>query len=382
MNRQETFERIVASLHEAAFDDAHWPATSGLIDEVCRLKGNCLIFGDQSSRGDVEILFTRTCYRGQRHIEVEQEYFGVYHLLDERVPRVRLLPDGQLVRAVDLFSERERKTSLVYNELLPRTDYQNSLTVRLDGPEGSRIVWTFADPVDGCWSSDQILAIERLLPHLRHFIRVRHALVDAQALGTSLTDLLDNTRAGVIYLDRRGRITDASNRARDILRRSDGLSDENGALCASTPEDHAELQRLLARALPPFGGQGEGGTMIVNRTFESARLVLHMSPVEDREVEFRSRRVAALVLIVDPRRRERIDRSLVAATLGLTRTESEVAALLAGGMTPGDIAVATGRRESTVRWHLKHIFNKLGVSRQIEVAQLVLPLAGLPWSRS
>ena len=382
MSRREAFERIVASLHEAAFDDAHWSATSAMIDEICRTKGNSVIFGDQSSRGDVEIFFTRFCYRGQRARELEHEYLGVYHPLDERLPRVRQLPDGQLVRTADLFSEQERKTSLVYNEALPRANHQKSLSVRLDGPDGSRIVWSNADPVDGCWSSDQVLAIERLLPHLRQFIRVRHALVDARALGTSLTELLDNTRAGVIYLDRRGRITDASDRAWDILRRSGGLSDEDGSLRASSTDDNAELQRLLARALPPFRGQGEGGSVMVSRSSGFPRLVLHVSPVGDPEVEFGSRRVAALVLIVDPKRRERIDRSLVAASLGLTPAESEVAAALAEGRTLRDIAAATGRREGTVRWHLKRIFKKLGVSRQIEVAQLVLPLADVPWLRS
>ena len=40
------FDRIVALLHEAALDDARWPAASGLIDEACRAKGNSLILGD------------------------------------------------------------------------------------------------------------------------------------------------------------------------------------------------------------------------------------------------------------------------------------------------------------------------------------------------
>ena len=118
--------------------------------------------------------------------------------------------------------------------------------------------------------------------------------------------------------------------------------------------------------------------MTVSRAPGSQRLVLHVAPVEDREAEYRAVRAAALVLVVDPERRARIDRSLVAAALGLTRAESEVAVSLAEGWTIRKLAVATGRSEETVRWHLKQVFNKLGVSRQIEVARLVLALAGLP----
>ena len=55
--------------------------------------------------------------------------------------------------------------------------------------------------------------------------------------------------------------------------------------------------------------------------------------------------------------------------------------MLAEGRTIRQIAEATGRGYSTIRTHLKHVFAKLHVSRQFEVAQLVLGLASLPVSR-
>ena len=79
----------------------------------------------------------------------------------------------------------------MYNEAMVRTHGQRGLTTRLDGPGGSRIVWGIADPVDGhSWSSSQIETVSRVLPHLRQYVRVRSALVDAGALGTSVAELL------------------------------------------------------------------------------------------------------------------------------------------------------------------------------------------------
>ncbi len=69
MSEQDVFDHVLASLHSAALDDAHWPQTSGLIDEACGSKGNMLVFGDGDSGDDVEIFFARFCYRGQRHLE-------------------------------------------------------------------------------------------------------------------------------------------------------------------------------------------------------------------------------------------------------------------------------------------------------------------------
>ena len=383
MSQQDPFDRIVAALHDAALDEARWSAASALIDDACRTKGNMLVFGDGQSRDDAAILMARFYYRGQRDRALEREYFGVYYPRDERVPRLRRLPDGQLVHVRSLYTEQEAKSSATYNEVLPRSHTRNSLHVRLDGPDGSRIVWVLADSIDGAeWSPAQIGLIRRLLPHVRQFVRVRHTLAEAGALGASLGAMLDSSAAGVVQLDRRGRIVEANDRARSLLRRGDGLLDRNGSLDARAPADNAELQRLLARALPRFGGQGVGGSMTVGRTLDLPRLVLHVSPVDDGEGDMRAKRVAALALIVDPGSRTRIDPDLVAATLELTPMESRVAVWLAEGKTVRDIARALGRTENTVRWHMKNIFNKHDISRQFELVQLVLALAGLPEPRN
>ena len=193
-----------------------------------------------------------------------------------------------------------------------------------------------------------------------------------------LAALIDTIRSGVIQLDQHGRIVAANESARDLLRRGDGLFDQGGFLHARVPADDAALQALLARALPGSGSQGAGGSILVRRGRDLPRLVLHVSPVGEEGAEIDTGRVAALVLVVDPASRARIDPALVAATLGLTPMESRVAVWLAEGKTVRDIARATGRTENTVRWHLKNIFAKQGIGRQFELVQLVRSLAGLP----
>ncbi|MDD9991134.1 MAG: helix-turn-helix transcriptional regulator [Rhodospirillales bacterium] len=379
MGAQERFERILGSLHEAALDDAHWPATAGLIDEAIGSKGNLLASYGGRSPEDSKVFFARFCYRGERNKKFEREYYDVYHPIDERVLRFRQLPDSRLIDVAELYTEQERKTSLVFNKALPAAEVQNGPIVRLDGPNGSNIGWHIADPIDGDgWSSSQIEMIERLLPHIRQFVRVRHALVNAQALGTSLTDLLDNGRIGVVQLDQRGRIVVANRSARDILRKGDGLTDRDGLLRASLPADDVALQELLSRALPLFGGQASSGSMTVKRSVVSPRLVLHAFPVSDERTDMLTSTIAALVLVVDPASRGRIDPALLKDLFGLTPAESQVAVMLAEGRTISQIAAATGRSDGTIRWHVKHIFSKLGVSRQVELVQLVMSLADPP----
>ena len=383
MSENDTFDRVLASLQEASLDDTRWPAASVLIDNACRAKGTHLVYGAGSTDDEVQIFFARLMYHGQHNSELEREYFDYYHHWDERLPRIRRLPDSRLVHVTDLYIDQEVKSSLVFNEALPRAHLQKSLVVRLDGRNGSRIIWAIADPIDGeSWPSPQIDMIRRLMPHVRQYVCVRQVLADTGALGASLAALLENTGSAVIQLDRLGRLVAASDRARDLLLRGDGLFDAGGFLFARSPQENAALQKLLGSALPRDGGRGVSGSMTVRRfSLPPPRLVLHVSPVGQSGMDFSAGRVAALVLVVDPEIRARIDPALVAASLGLTAVESQVAAMLAEGRSVREIATATGRKERTIRWHMEQIFSKHGISRQAELVGLVLSLAGAPQSR-
>ena len=382
MTQQDALERIVASLNEAMLDDARWPDTSAFIDEACGATGSTLTFMDESSTADVEIFFSRCCQRGADRSDWVGEYFRLYYANDEHLARVRKLPDSKIAPVGDLLTESELRTSLAYNEGLPRYQTQKGLRVRLDGPRGSCIVWAIGDPVDmDGWSSARGDMVAAILPHIRQYVRVRATLAEAAALGASVSELLDHTRAGVIQLDRRGLIVAANDSARELLCCNGGLSDEGGELRAVSPRDDSTLKALLAGALPRFGGQAASGSMTVRRMPPMPGFALHVKPVVGREVDYRSRHVAALVLIADPVSRARIDPDVVEAVLGLTPTETRIALLLAEGRTLRQIAASTGRGYSTVRTHLKHMFAKLGVSRQFEVAQAVLALSGLPEDR-
>ena len=247
---------------------------------------------------------------------------------------------------------------------------------------GSRIQWEINDPLDGNgWSSAQRDWIRRLLPHVRQTVHVQQTLARADALGATLTEMLDRTGLGIVQLDAHGRIVAANDRARNVLRTGNGLLDADGFLFASATRDNDDLQALLSRALPPLGAQGTGGSTIVRRSGALPPLVLHVSPVGRREPDFPVWQVAALVLVVDPANGAAIDPAAVAAALDLTGMESRVAVLLAQGMNVSQIAAATGRKESTIRSHVKHMFAKHGFSRQAELVQLVRSLAGAPESR-
>ena len=375
MTDQDRFRRVVESLYEAMLDDSRWPATTALLDEVCGIVGNSVAVGE-GPKDDIRIFCAGLYYRGQRRLDLEHEYLEDFHPIDERIPRLRQLPEGRLVRIKHLYTAEELKTSSAYNEAMVRGDYQNGLNVRLDVTDGSYMTWNLGDRVDsGGWGSSEITRVTRLLPHIRQFVRVRQALVRAEALDTTVTALLDNPRIGVLHLDRRGRIMAANDCAVSILRQGEGLSDRDGLLRAVAPDDHLRLERLLAAALPTSDTVPVSGSMLVRRPSMLLPLVMHVKPVGMPQPDYGARHVAALVLIVEPGRRHRFDPGLVGAALGLTPRESQVAAWLAEGKSVAEMARATGHTHGAIYWHLKQIYQKHHISRQADLVRLVLSIA-------
>ncbi len=378
MATEDGFERVLANLYKAALGDVEWASTAALINDTLQTNGHSVTYVDPGQGVQSEICLSRFFVGNQRREDMEQLYFRDYFWRDEAIPRLSGLREGELAHKSDLYTDHEKKTSAAYNEFRCVNKTQNGLFMTLAGLDGCGVVMSFGDSAErGGWRHDQIQAIERLAPHIHQFARVRLAMADAEALGASLAELLENRRSGFIQLNRRGRILEANDRARDILLKRDGLSDDEGMLTVERQAEDAQLQRLLAQALPRFGLLGTGGSMKITRWQTRAPLVLEIHPVRLMGTEHRDRKVAALVLIVDPAARPRVDPGLVAWVLDLTPTEARVAVALSSGQTVAGIADALGCAESTVRTHLKQVYRKQGIHRQTELVRRIVSLETL-----
>ncbi len=190
-----------------------------------------------------------------------------------------------------------------------------------------------------------------------------------------VTVLLETRRIGVVYLDRRRRILAANDRAWHRLRRGDGVADRDGVLCTRAPADQLRLDRLVAAALPGAGTAAVSGSMALRRSSVLLPLMVHVKLVRVPHPDAGARPVAALVLLVEPGSRSRIAPDMIAATLGLTPGESQVAVWLAEGRTVADMAKSTGHTRDAIYWHLKQTYQKLHIARQADLVRLVLSIA-------
>ena len=372
------YDEIVRSLQSSALDPSSWSRAYQLIDEAVGVHGSTTAFAAGEKSSDVRI-FLFWCYDGGiRQQELEQRYLDDYYMDDERIPRIRRMPVNKLVHIKDLYTESELKTSVAYNEAMAICRGQDSLHIRLPGPDDSRITWVPNDPRDDeGWSSEKIKLIHNVIPHLNHAIRVQHSVSGAGILNATLTDLLDARGLATIQLDERGRIHDLNDRGKSLLREGNTLYDRKGYLLARPSRNNQMLQKLITRAIPSRGSVGRGGTAIFAR-WPKPPLLLQAHPVQTPAEEPRTWRTSTLILISDLPVRPNIDPKSAAQILNLTEMESRIAVMLTSGMTVSSIAKELKRKESTIRHHVKRMFVKHNLTRQTELIDLVRSIAGAP----
>ena len=368
-------DEIIALLREAELDETKWPAASALIDDICGLRGNDLLLAGLHPAGGIDIKLRWLLLRGEPRPELKRDYAENYAAIDERPAAGLRETFGELVHTTSLLSAEVRRQSVTYNEYLVPNAGENCLNVRMPATHDLQVAWSLVGPGGGCpsdWSTDQIDSIRRLLPHVRQFVRVRHALAEARADGMGTTALLDTRRIGMLLLDREGRIVEANERARTQLARGEGLSVRQGRLVGVPPADADRVAGLLDAACR----KRRGGAMSIAWP-QRKPLVLYATPTNRTEVPPPADRAVARILLAEPFATPPVNPQRVAAALGLTPAQARVAAALAAGGSVASIAAATHRTQAAVRWHIREALLRLGLSRQLDLVRVVLSTPGV-----
>ena len=383
-SKDELFREVVELLYQAALDDALWPDVFGAIDDLCGLKGGQLTVLEADADGNLEPSFAYA-YNGREPFPDpvldwmrNPDYVGS----SANIRRLGRAPTWKPMHNEQLFTDEEKCVSAMYNEFQPKWECANQVGIVVDRPGGVArpnevALWTMRSADyrshDGGWQQDDMHRLEGLLPHLRQSICVRRALVSAELVSALflVESLQSASSLGVVFLDRRGSILFMNDPAKRSLHLGDSLHDQGGNLCAHHPEDNDRLQRCLAAALPRLGRVATGTDLTLPRAGRLP-LTLHVYPVPQRLSDFGASRLAAMVLIRDPETPFAPDPALIGKTLGLTRAESRVAALLAKGCAAREVATTLHRTENTVRWTLKNALARTGCSRQADLVRLVV----------
>jgi DNA-binding CsgD family transcriptional regulator len=188
-----------------------------------------------------------------------------------------------------------------------------------------------------------------------------------------------STEDARLLVDARGRIRVASEAARTLLAAADGLSILDGRLVAARRQDGMRIDKLIQSALGAIIDGGAGGGIVVPRPSGKRGWILTVSPLLNPPSPFEAFRPSVLIRIVEPEATSTRPREhrIWATTFGLTPTEIRLTdALLSGDIDLRQAADRLGIAYGTARVHLSHVFDKVGVNSQAQLACLLTRISG------
>jgi len=189
----------------------------------------------------------------------------------------------------------------------------------------------------------------------------------------AFADTLDGLDAGLYLVDADGRLIHANAAGRAVLDAYNVLLEIRGHLMACDPMITHRLRQAFAASGRDDAAQGDGGIAIPMVGLDGQRHVAHVLPLTSgprRRAGAAYRAVAAVfvrkaALTIPPRSQALRD------AFKLTPTELRVLlAIVELGGIP-EVAAALGVAATTIRTHVRRLFEKTGTARQADFVKLV-----------
>ena len=271
-------------------DDAHWPATSALIDDACGTKGNELVVGEGFG-DDAKVHSPGSTIAVNAARTWSAPTSQVYYPWDERLPRLRQLPDSRLVHVTELYTDQELKTSPTYNEAMHRSSTQNGLK-RAPGRAGRlpyRLGACRPHRSPGGWGSGSGRA-DRAASAPYPPVRARPPGDSRRPRRWAPPSAISSaTRRSASFIwTGAGRIVEMNARARcPPAARRRVVRPRRFSACPPVGGRHSVWSGCWGVRLPTFMGRAPAsGSMTVRRSPGMPRLVVHISPVGVRQTDF------------------------------------------------------------------------------------------------
>lgn len=359
----DDFSSLVAGIYAGVMTPKQWDVAMADIGRAFGAHTAALVIADCDSR---------TLEHAQIPAAAAESYAAHYDRLDHVLAAVESGPLGAVRTGAELMWPHQRCE--FQTDWARPNGLEDGMFVRLTtGSSVTTLAIATTKRSDRFDSPDRVALINRLIPHLQHALRMQTHL---EELGNRSRDFLgasEAVRHGIVIVGPGREIVHCNWAAERILRSSDGLRISSGRIEGSAPHVDTQLQRSIHRALTVNGSDVWGGSFLCVRPSGRMPYVVHVMPI-DQTIVASPQWGRAIIVIIDPEHQSNAPPALLRRLYGLTETEVRVAVLVTRGQGLRPIADELSLSVTTVKTHLRHIFDKTGTGRQAELVRLLLTL--------
>ena len=355
MNDQSLIDRI----YEAALMPELWSDVLSAISERRSFNGATLWVKGTAS-GHSEMVSTG------RHVELTREMSKFASYPVTRLHKLSSLRIAGFASDHDLFTDAEMDSNPYYTEFLRPRDVGWAAATLIHPSSNERVSFGFSRSNRlGPVPAPTISYLNGLRPHLARATLLASRMGFQRSMAKA--DGLEAMGRPAAIIGPQGAIIAQNNRFMAHI--PEWFQDRTNRLTLN----HEEADKIFARAVSELRQSGSHmrvrSILLFNRDRQH-KCVLHIIPIV-RHAKDIFNQAAALIIVTRLIEPAAPDLEIVEALFDLTPAEARVAAAIADGKTPREIARQNGTSVTTVRNQLNRVLSKSGLNRQSELVAVL-----------
>lgn len=374
MAEEISVNTVIDNIYKSSYNPTSWPVALESITKFTQSSSSALLYKDNELERASGMYTYNIC---KEHLD----RYNAYGIDPNFMIMAKHRPVGQAAAVDHIIPDRhklEQQYGEEFNRLLATLDLYHIGGAILFMDE----VRTAAIAVQrkremGVWSQDQIEKLNTLIPHLQRTMNIQKEFTRLQTHRQALLNGMDRSLMGLILFDLTLEPVYINPVAEKILAYHPALEIHNKKVCAANHNDTIKIHDALLKAVSANdAGNPKNASTAFGLRHNNCQTTLpvSISPVNNvfHVFENNNSLAHAVMCFSDPDRSHPIETSKLAAIYGLTPTEAQVAIAIANGISPDEISRLHHVAISTVRSHLKKIFQKLGINHQTELVKILL----------
>jgi DNA-binding CsgD family transcriptional regulator len=369
MPKTERLSSLIGDIYDAALEPTRWSDALKKITSFVGGAGSALVSLDVVSlRGH---FFHSWGY--------DPHYVGLYlkkyiKLNPARCP-ILFIKVGEVRSISNLVPFDEFCRSRLYEEWVKPQGWGDATIGMLEKSASTAAHLTIAHHGRDSPASDEARRrVVLLVPHVRRAVLIAKTIDLHKVEAGALADTIDAIAAGVFLVDPEGRIIRANASGRAMLEARDVLRSIDGRLAATEPRVRATLFDTLASAtMADDFALGARGVAIPLASAIGERYLAHVLPLTTgrRRHTGATGAAVAAVFVQKAALNQTTHIEAIAQHFKLTPAELRVVvAIVEVGGVP-EVAPVLGISETTVKAHLRSVYEKTGAKRQADLAKLL-----------
>lgn len=364
---------LISDVYDAASDRTLWPAALQSISAFIPAAAVNL-FSEDAVQKSARVFYSH----GVKQTFLDS-YFQKYIHINPTFPATLFFEVGRVIVETDIIPRAEMLATQFYKEWLrPQGLIEMMAAVLEKSATSVAAVAVGRSESEGLIDVPAVRRMNLIVPHVRRAITIGKLIDLHKVEAAALSDTLDGLATATFLVDAAGRLTHTNAAAQALLDQEVFVRESSGRLAVNGTEIDRSLHDLIAHVeLQDAASQPEGTSVpFTARSGESyVAHVLALTSGVRRKTAVAYRSVAAIFV-----RQTKMDLphplEAIAATFKLTPAEMRVLMTVVQLGSAQEIATVLGISEATAKTHLRHIFDKTGVRRQVDLVKLVVGYMG------